>query len=276
MKEAGDYHHMETKILTDFRPLREFVKGPEDLITKVNKNKLMEYKYTPLENRLNAITAQFNVIQGRPGSGKSTFIDQLVVSMMQQKQKVMICSIERTYQQCASDLAHLITGGDKAKLSEAYDMLSERLAIIPYADFDNRLDLIKNYIIRHGEDYQMVVIDPYQSLAKTPSEYDNAHAACDACKSLAVSYGHIVWLVCHPKVLEDDKAVLGLYTIGGGGAFAAKCDNMIGFYRGTQHNTISCIKIKREEINPRFDDIKVKYHKQGRFYYEDRTGVKGK
>lgn len=271
MKKRGDMDSMDIKILTDFRPLSDFVKGPNDLIVKVNKTNLMEYKLTPLEGRLNAIPGQFNIIQGEPGSGKSVFVDQLLISLMHQKLKIMICSMERTYQQCASDLAHLITGGDKSRLSEAYDILSERLAIIPYADFDNRLDLIKNYIIRHGESYQMIVIDPYQSLAKSINEFENANAACDACKALAVTYGHIVWLVCHPKVIEDKKTALDLNTIGGGAAFGRKCDNMIGFYRGKDENRISFIKIKREEINKKGEDVKVKYHKQGRFFYEDKN-----
>jgi twinkle protein len=195
---------------------------------------------------------ELTVITGVPSSGKSEWLDALVINLMHRAGwRIGVCSPENApLERHLAKLLEKVVGkpfeaGYRQRMSEA-DMeaallwLNDRMHFILERDsltVDQILDLARVLVYRRG--IQGLVIDPWNELehlrpnAMTETEYISQ--ALGRMRRFARMHGVHIWLVAHPTKMYRDKdgkyPVPTPYDISGSSHFRNKADNCITVWR---------------------------------------------
>lgn len=204
---------------------------------------------------------QLSIVTGMPGSGKSEFIDMLMVNLAQQQQwKFAVCSFENPPHMHIAKLAEKISGkpfydGINERMTEGE--LEESLAFIDkhfvfleskdggMATIDSVIDRCKQAVMRLG--VRGLVIDPYNYIEQTgQEEHTGISYMLSKMTSFAKAHGIHVWFVAHPQKMyprEDGSyAVPKGMNISGSAAWFAKADLGITVHRAEDSTEIHCWK----------------------------------
>ena len=208
--------------------------------------------YSDFDELLNFSPGQLTVVTGIPNSGKSAFIDQLLIRLAMGSQwRMGVCSFEnQPITNHAANLSSLYVG--KSFFSQQYKMsvneynqakvfLNEYFYWFKLNDADCTIDgilergkqLVKVYGIK------ALLIDPYNYIEhKRPSgmsETEYISLILTAICNFAKQYGVHVFLVAHPTKIKKDinkkYEVPTLYDIAGSAHWFNKADNGIVVYR---------------------------------------------
>lgn len=189
---------------------------------------------------------QFTIVTGIPSSGKSEFVDHLMVELAgREGWSFAVCSFENPPE------AHIVKLIEKRSRMNFYDNPEHKLRLIEddmkqsldwvskhfywmeHADgagsnIDNIIERAKVAVMRYG--VRGVVIDPYNFIDR-PSNMPETEFVSDILtkiKTFAVGHDVHVWFVAHPYKLrrgEDGSyPVPGGYEISGSAAWFAKAD----------------------------------------------------
>lgn len=188
---------------------------------------------------------EFSVVTGIPGSGKSEFIDALMMNLaVNYDWRFALCSFENPPDEHLAKLAEKYVGqpfweGPRPRMTEtdlalAMDWIRERFFFIRAEDESPTIDWILSTaagaVMRHG--IKGLVIDPYNEIEhKRPSNMSETEYVSEIIakvKRFAASRGVHVWFVAHPAKLYRDKEgnmpVPSLYDISGSAHWANKAD----------------------------------------------------
>jgi len=204
---------------------------------------------------------QLSVITGLPSSGKSEFVDQLMVNLAKNENwKFAIASFENPPHYHISKLVEKITKQSfrgenritKAQLDDAYEFVNEHFLFLDNKDgvpssIDSIITRTKAAILRTG--CRGLVIDPYNFIEQGEGEeHLSISAMLTKITTFAKAHDLHVWFVAHPtKVYPNDKGeypVVGGNHISGSAAWFAKSDLGLTVHRTEESVEIHCWKCR--------------------------------
>ena len=203
---------------------------------------------------------QLSIVTGMPSSGKSEFIDQIMINLAQRDGwKFAVCSFENPPAMHIAKMAEKITGkpfysGIKERMSE--DELSEAMSFIEdhfmfleskdgnLSTIDSIIDRTKQAIMRGANG---LLIDPYNYIESTGGEeHSSISQMLTRITSFAKAHSIHVWFVAHPQKMypkEDGSySVPKGMNISGSAAWFAKADLGITVHRGDDGVEVHCWK----------------------------------
>lgn len=205
--------------------------------------------FTSLDDIYSVVAGQLTVVTGYPSSGKSNFVDQLMVNIANQdKWKFAVCSFENAPE---LHIARLMEIKQKKKFfdgkqkmtdeeyKEGFKWVNDHFIFLTHqssepSTIDSILDRLKVAVARTG--IRGAVIDPYNYIVmdKDGSETENISNMLTRIQSFAKSYGVHIWFVAHPSKMQRYGNELprpdGM-SISGSMAWWAKADVGLTVYR---------------------------------------------
>lgn len=196
------------------------------------------------------LPGQLTIATGSPGSGKSTFIDNMMVNLAKRKGwRFAVCSFENPPHIHIAKLMATWAGkpffdGPTPRMAGAHkeaalEFVKSHFTFLHQADgslsnLDDILDLTRTAILRHG--IRGLVIDPYNFLDRGDSnETDWVSDALTKLKVMAMAHDLHIWLVAHPFKMrrkEDGSFPVPTgYDIAGSAHFFNKADMGITIHR---------------------------------------------
>ncbi|XP_068654286.1 twinkle homolog protein, chloroplastic/mitochondrial-like [Aristolochia californica] len=207
-----------------------------------------------LDELYKVVPGELTVVTGVPSSGKSEWIDALMVNLNESKGwKFAVCSMENQVREHARKLLekHIKKpffiasyGGDAERISDeelkrGKEWLNDTFYLIRCDDdclpsIKWVLELAKVAVLRYGA--RGLVIDPYNELdhQRPPSQTETEYVSqmLTRIKRFAQHHSCHVWFVAHPRQLQNWMgSPPNLYDISGSAHFINKCDNGIVVHR---------------------------------------------
>ena len=201
-----------------------------------------------LDPYFKVLDGQISIVTGIPNSGKSEFLDHLILNMAQNHGwKFGICSFENKPQHHIRKFLEKHTGApffsegptkrmSKEEIKTGMGWLNRYFKFIRYNDWrkatptiDSILDQARMLVMRHG--IKGLVIDPYNELDRPMgenSETEYVSIMLAKVRQFAESHDCHVWFVAHPKKMvtfnDQDVPVPTAYDIAGSARWADKGD----------------------------------------------------
>ncbi len=187
---------------------------------------------------------ELSVVTGTPGSGKSEFIDALMVNLaLNDGWRFAVASFENPPPEHIAKFAEKVLGrpfwdGPTARMTEAdleraMDWAEGHFHLLRADDEAPTIDWIlsaaRGAVLRHG--VHGLVIDPYNEIEhhrpanQTETEY--VSQLLGKVKRFAQAHGVHVWFVAHPAKMPRESTSIPaptLYDISGSANWANKCD----------------------------------------------------
>lgn len=208
--------------------------------------------YHAVDELYTVVPGQITIVTGIPSSGKSEFVDQLMINLASEKGwRLGICSFENEPRLHIAKLMakrakmHFFEGPTRRMSNEeckaAFDWVQEHFAFVwqddgSLADLDSILDRLRVAILRYG--IRGAVIDPYNFISRDNRDKSETEWISDMLtkvKAFAMGHGVHIWFVAHPTKLQrgtDGKVpVPGGYDISGSAAWFAKADCGVTVHR---------------------------------------------
>eukprot|EP00891_Asterochloris_glomerata_P000826 jgi/Astpho2/826/fgenesh1_pm.00016_%23_20_t len=214
----------------------------------------MSTGWTSLDEVYRVVPGELTIITGVPNSGKSEWIDALLVNLAWQHGWCFaMCSMEKKVKDHARQLIEkyhgrpffdsIYAGGvprmSTADVEDGLAWLDERFHLIRYEDdelpsVDWVLNLARAAVLRYG--IRGLVIDPYNELdhqrPSYMSETEYVSQMLTKIKRFAQYYDVHVWFVAHPRQMRDWKGEPPtMYDISGSAHFINKADNGVVVHR---------------------------------------------
>jgi twinkle protein len=200
--------------------------------------------YKDVDELYTIVEGQLTVVTGHPSSGKSEFVDQIMLNIAKEKGwKFGVCSFENEPRIHIAKLISKYIGkpffsGMTPRIS-THDLevgkkfVSENFCFLYQADgslstLDSILERLKSAVLRFG--IRGCVIDPYNYIAKdlTTSETDWISDMLTKLRVFAQAHGIHIWFVAHPtKMLRREDGTIPPpkgYDIAGSASFFSKSD----------------------------------------------------
>lgn len=220
--------------------------------------------YPAVDELYTIVPGQVTIVTGIPSSGKSEFIDQIMVNMASAKAwKFGICSFENEPRLHIAKLISKRVGkpffmGYHERMSvheyrAAYSFVQDHFAFVHQddgglADLDSILDRLRVAILRYG--IRGAVIDPYNFISRERRDTSETEWISDMLtkvKAFAMGHGVHIWFVAHPTKLQrgvDGKTPApGGYDISGSAAWFAKADCGLTVHRDKEEPHVSQIHV---------------------------------
>ena len=220
--------------------------------------------YESVDELYSIVPGQVTIVTGIPSSGKSEFIDQIMVNMATTKGwKFGICSFENEPRFHIAKLmskragVHFFEGYhrrmDKEEARAAFNFVNEHFAFVhqddgSLADLDSILDRLRVAILRFG--IRGAVIDPYNFISRDSRDKSETEWISDMLtkvKAFAMGHGIHIWFVAHPTKMQrgaDGRIPPpGGFDISGSAAWFAKADCGLTVHREKEEPTVAQIHI---------------------------------
>ncbi len=217
--------------------------------------------YKSLDEIYSVVEGQLTIVTGYPSSGKSNFVDQLMVNIAKEDEwKFAVCSFENAPELHIARLMEIkqnrrfFDGSNKMteeEHQESFKWVNDHFIFLTHessepSTIDSILDRLKIAVARTG--IRGAVIDPYNYIIMEGdgSETEKISTMLTRVQSFAKSYGVHIWFVCHPAKMQRYGNELprpdGM-SISGSMSWWAKADVGITIYRldkNTEVNVWKC------------------------------------
>jgi len=200
--------------------------------------------YKAVDPLYTVVEGQLTIVTGHPSSGKSEFVDQIMLNIAKDKGwKFGICSFENEPRIHIAKLISKYIGKpffegssermNNLELEKGKKFVSENFCFLYQADgslstLDSILERMKTAVYRYG--IRGCVIDPYNYIAKDMStnETDWISEMLTKLRVFAQAHGIHIWFVAHPQKMfrKEDGTVPPPkgYDIAGSASFFSKSD----------------------------------------------------
>ncbi len=218
--------------------------------------------YKNVDELYSIVEGQLTVVTGHPSSGKSEFIDQLMINLAEREGwKFAICSFEN---EPKIHIAKLISKFlrlpffdgktprmTKEEMEGGKQFVQSNFSFIYQADgtlssVDSIIERLKIAVLRHG--IRGAIIDPYNYIQKDKdiAETEWVSDVLTRLRVFAQAHGIHLWFVAHPtKMMRDSNGDIPApkgYDISGSAAWFAKADVGLTVHRPDPvHSAISKI-----------------------------------
>lgn len=207
--------------------------------------------YANVDELYSVVGGQLTIVTGHPSSGKSEFIDQIMVNMAEQRGwRFAICSFEN---EPRLHIAKLISKWlekpffegitprmTRDELAAGKQFVQSNFSFLYQADgslssIDSIIERLKVAVMRHG--IRGAVIDPYNYIEKNKdmSETDWISDILTKLRVFAQAHEIHLWFVAHPtKMLRGNDGNVPVpkgYDISGSAAWFAKADVGMSVHR---------------------------------------------
>lgn len=219
--------------------------------------------YQNVDDLYTVVGGQLTVVTGIPSSGKSEFIDQIMINLSEQRDwKFAICSFENEPRLHIAKLAAkrvrkpFFDGPTQRmndwELSQAKTFVQKHFCFLYQADgslatLDHIIDRLKVAVLRYG--VRGAIIDPYNYISRpsTISETDWVSDMLTKLRVFAQAHDIHIWFVAHPTKMQrgqDGKVPVPKgYDISGSAAWFAKADCGMSVHRPDPTSVMSEIHI---------------------------------
>lgn len=249
--------------------------------------------YRCVDELYTILPGQITVVTGSPGSGKSTFVDNILVNVARHhNHRVALCSFENPPHIQLAKLAGIFARQpffqgttprmDIQKRDECMEWIREHFVFLHHSDgslsrLDDILDLARAAVLRYG--IRGLVIDPYNFIDRGDSnETDWVSDALTKLKVMAMAYDLHIWFVAHPtKMRRKEDGTFPVptgYDIAGSAHFFNKADMGITIHRPdpTNYKTeFHCWKV-RFNFSGKIGKTNLSYDPATSTYWEPVTG----
>lgn len=241
-----------------------------------------------MDDLYNVVPGELTIVTGVPNSGKSEWIDALLVNLNESVGwKFALCSMENRVREHARKLlekrmkkpffdvrygksVERMTVEDlevgKKWLSDTFHLIRCENDCLPSINWV--LNLAKAAVLRHG--VNGLVIDPYNELdhQRPPNQTETEYVSqmLTSIKRFAQHHSCHVWFVAHPKQLQQwTGKPPNLYDISGSAHFINKCDNGIVVHRnrnpeeGPMDQVQICVRKVRNKVSGTIGDAILQY-----------------
>jgi twinkle protein len=220
-----------------------------------------------VDNLFTVAPGQLSVVTGLPNSGKSEFVDQVLVNLaMEAGWKFAVCSFENQPATHIAKLAEKVVGkpfyeGNRARmtrmeLDDAEAFLADHFVFLDSKDgavstVDSIIDRAKQAVMRLG--VRGLIIDPYNYVEMEAEREDKGISnMLTKITSFAQAHELHVWFVAHPKSIAPRPdgtfpVPTGMH-ISGGVTWFAKADVGITVHRGSTGVEIHCWKVRHKWV----------------------------
>lgn len=236
-----------------------------------------------MDRHLKVKGGQLNIVTGTPGSGKSEWVDDLMINTVKEYgAKWAVFSPENYpvkvyYRKLAEKFENKnFSEFTEATVKNSISELSQYVTLIVDNDKDDvtmkyLFDRIRTLVFRKG--IKGVIIDPWNEIQHEMGAREDQYLSkvLRQIKRFIRKYDLSFWLVAHPKNPQRDKNgnynKTTAYDIAGGYTWNAKADNIFSVWRD-RHNNKKPVEV---------DILKIKYKTDGelgtcRFFYQYATG----
>ena len=227
-----------------------------DLLYDKGNGKGASTGFSSLDELYTIAAGQLSVVTGLPGSGKSEFVDALMVNLAQKEGWTFcVASFENPVPTHIAKLSEKITGKPffsgptermtKEESKEARKFIKDHFVFLEQRDgsaikIDDLLERTRLAVMRLG--CRGVVIDPYNYIetSKGDKEHQSISAMLTRVAAFAKAYDIHVWFVAHPAKMYPDPsgktpAPVGMH-ISGSAAWFAKADCGITVHRSGDYD----------------------------------------
>lgn len=215
---------------------------------------------TPFDTLLSFRKGELTTVTGIPNSGKSNFVDQIMVRLAarhgwrfgvfspeQQPTELHVGSLIEKY---VGEGMYGKAQMNQAKLNAGLNFVNDHFFFMKQAEIDTTIDGIiakaKELVIRKG--IHGLLIDPYNYIEhKIPHGYSETQYISELLtklKNFCQAYCVHTFLIAHPTKIQKDKKtgnyeVPTLYNIAGSSHFYNKTDNGFTVYRDFATNIVT-------------------------------------
>jgi twinkle protein len=220
--------------------------------------------YESVDELYTIVPGQVTIVTGIPSSGKSEFIDQVMVNLAISKGwKFGICSFENEPRFHIAKLMskrsgiHFFDGYhrrmNKEEARAAFNFVDEHFSFVhqddgSLADLDSILDRLRIAILRFG--IRGAIIDPYNFISRDSRDKSETEWISDMLtkvKAFAMGHGIHIWFVAHPTKMQrgaDGRIPApGGFDISGSAAWFAKADCGLTVHREKDDPLVAQIHI---------------------------------
>lgn len=220
--------------------------------------------YDNVDEIYSVVPGQVTIVTGIPSSGKSEFIDQVMVNLAEKKDwKFGVCSFEN---EPRLHIAKLISKRvrkpffegyhkrmDRHEYTAAYNFIQDHFAFVHQDDgglagLDSILDRLRVAIMRYG--IRGAIIDPYNFISRDRGDTSETEWISDMLtkvKAFAMGHGVHIWFVAHPTKMQRNSEgrlpVPGGFDISGSAAWFAKADCGITVHREKEDPHVAQIHV---------------------------------
>jgi twinkle protein len=252
--------------------------------------------YPTLDRLYSVSPGLLTVLTGTPGSGKSTFIDQLMVNLSDREDWVHgVCSFENEPTMHIGKLLQMKLGKhffseqmglrmSEAEVEDAFPWVNTHFKFIAQDNggmpIETILENARIAVMRWG--LKGLVIDPYSYITRPKNMESEVKWVGDVlaqARMFAASYGVHVWFVAHPYKMHDgmdgEAKIPKGYDISGSAEWFNKPDFGLTVHRFPGDNMISVVCWKRRfEWLGKEGATKLLYQEPRHRYFEEFEGYK--
>lgn len=258
-----------SKLIDEAKPYPvEGLSSPVEFLERLNELRLKgtgkgeSVGFSNVDEIYTVVQGQLTVVTGYPSSGKSNFVDQMMVNLAKKSNwNFAVCSFENAPELHIARLMEIqqnkkfFEGKDRMTEEEhkdAFSWVNDHFTFLTHessepSTIDSILDRLKVAVARSG--IRGAVIDPYNYIImdKETSETESISNMLTRIQSFAKSYGVHIWFVAHPAKMQRQGTDLprpdGM-SISGSMAWWAKADVGLTVYRKDQNTEIICWKCR--------------------------------
>ena len=256
--------------------------------------------YASVDDLYTVVPGQVTIVTGIPSSGKSEFIDQVMVNLSEKRSwKFGICSFENEPRLHIAKLMAKRAGMpffegyhrrmNKEEYDAAFDFVNNHFTFVwqddgSLADLDSILDRLRSAILRHG--IRGAIIDPYNFISRDNRDKSETEWISDMLtkvKAFAMGHGVHIWFVAHPTKMQrgaDGRIPPpGGFDISGSAAWFAKADCGLTVHREKEDPHVAQIHIwkcrfswvgKQGQTNLVYDVGTTRYNEMSEVDSEDK------
>ncbi len=178
---------------------------------------------------------ELTIFSGSSGAGKTTFLMQMGLDLVQQGHKILIASLEQQPDQYLKKMiiqAAWTSQPPRKEIYRIFDMLKGKIYVYDRVGMADRKDMMESFYYamkRYNVDFY--IVDSLMKLGLAEDDYNGQKDFTDTLSQYAKETGTHVILVAHARKLSRDTKKAGKVDVKGTGTITDMADNVFILHR---------------------------------------------
>lgn len=220
----------------EIKQVSDFLDQAINLLTPQDDDSLEAGLKTPIfGRRFRFRPGEMTLWTGHTSHGKTTLLNQILVTAIIRGQRVAMGSFEMTGARLLHKFSSCISLADELNaniLQQTCDWMGDRLWIydmMGIAKRDRLMELMHYSVRRHGVSH--IVIDSLMKCDVSADDYEVQRQFINQLHSFGIEHHVHIHLVGHPRKSDSDKEAPGTMDVHGGQAVVGQPDNIVAVWR---------------------------------------------